>query len=289
MANRSVGESAVAVDVHRLAADHAHAVELGSSGKHKDAASFFAKTLEGCREVLGEQHDVTLTVAGNLAVTLLLAGRRKDGMALLEANLADRVRVWGDEDPRTLTARDAYAVALRIAGRVDDAVSVSALVTSQRTRVLGAAQPDTLTSRMGLVQARAAAGDIGSASALLIAALADAEQALAEDRREDALKSYNAALGDAERWAVPADVATVAISYGDNLIASADFERASAVIGRVARFADHDFDCALLQARLYHALGQRSTWQTALERARALAGERAIPAALQTPPESHAS
>ena len=126
-------------------------------------------------------------------------------------------------------------------------------------------------------------------SVSLFAALAEAEQAIAEDRHEDALKSYNTALGDAERWAVPADVATVAISYGDNLIASADFERASAVIGRVARFADHDFDCALLQARLYHALGQRSTWQTALERARALAGERAIPAALQTPPESHAS
>jgi len=126
-------------------------------------------------------------------------------------------------------------------------------------------------------------------SVTLFAALADAEQALAEDHREESLKSYTAALGDAERWAVPADLATVAVSYGNSLIASGDFERASAVIGRVARWAEHDFDCALLQARLYHALGQRSTWQSALERARALAGERAIPTALQTPPETHAS
>ncbi len=126
-------------------------------------------------------------------------------------------------------------------------------------------------------------------SVALFAALADAEQAAAEDHREDALKSYNDALGDAERWAVPSDLATVAVSYGNNLIAGADFERASAVIGRVARWADRDFDCALLQARLYHALGQRATWQSALERARALAGERAIPATLQTPPEAHAS
>lgn len=126
-------------------------------------------------------------------------------------------------------------------------------------------------------------------SVTLFAALADAEQAAAEDHREEALKSYNTALGDAERWAVPADLAAVAVSYGNSLIASADFERASAVIGRVARWADRDFDCALLQARLYHALGQRSTWQSALERARALAGERAIPPALQMPPESHAS
>jgi DNA-binding winged helix-turn-helix (wHTH) protein/tetratricopeptide (TPR) repeat protein len=126
-------------------------------------------------------------------------------------------------------------------------------------------------------------------SVTLFAALADAEQAAAEDRRDESLKSYTAALGDAEQWAVPADLATVAVSYGNSLIASGDFERASAVIGRVARWADRDFDCALLQARLYHALGQRSTWQTALVRARALAGERAIPTALQTPPETHAS
>ena len=56
------------------------------------------------------------------------------------------------------------------------------------------------------------------------------------------------------------------------------------MIGRVARWADRDFDCALLQAGLYHALGQRATWQTALARARSLAGERTIPASLQNPP-----
>jgi DNA-binding winged helix-turn-helix (wHTH) protein/tetratricopeptide (TPR) repeat protein len=126
-------------------------------------------------------------------------------------------------------------------------------------------------------------------SVTLFAALAEAEQAAAEDHRDDAAKRYDTALGDAERWAVPADLAAVAVSYGNSLIAGADFERASAVIGRVARWADRDFDCALLQARLYHALGQRATWQSALERARALAGERAIPPALQNPPESHAS
>jgi Flp pilus assembly protein TadD len=121
-------------------------------------------------------------------------------------------------------------------------------------------------------------------SVTLFAALAAAEQARAEGRRQDQYRSYSLALTDAERWAVPADLATVAVSYGESLIADADFERASAVIGRVARWADRDFDCALLQAGLYHALGQRTTWQTALARARSLAGERAIPAALQDPP-----
>jgi tetratricopeptide (TPR) repeat protein len=117
------------------------------------------------------------------------------------------------------------------------------------------------------------------------AALAAAEEAEAEKHFDDAYRSYDTALDDAERWAVPADLAAVAISYGTSLITRSDFERASAVIGRVARWADRDFDCALLQARLYHALGQRATWQSALDRARALAGERAIPASLQAPPQ----
>jgi DNA-binding winged helix-turn-helix (wHTH) protein/tetratricopeptide (TPR) repeat protein len=125
-------------------------------------------------------------------------------------------------------------------------------------------------------------------SVTLFAALASAEQAAAERRREDAYKSYDTALGDAERWAVPADLAAVAISYAGSLIADSELERASAVTGRVARWAERDFDCALLQARLYHALGQPATWQTALGRARALAGERLIPALLTSPPAAPA-
>jgi hypothetical protein len=118
----------------------------------------------------------------------------------------------------------------------------------------------------------------------LFAALAAAEQARAEGRSQEEARSYALALADAERWAVPADLAAVAVSYARSLIAESDFERASAVTGRVARGADRDFDCAQLQARLYNALGPRSTRQIALPRARALAGERPIPRALLDPP-----
>jgi hypothetical protein len=184
--------------------------------------------------------------------------------ALNDASAAVARLPTTDEARERARAWLTWSRALRVAGRTAEA----------RTQV-------TLLSRWASTHA-------AMPSVTLFAALADAEQDIAEDRREEALKSYNTALADAERWAVPADLAAVAISYGDSLIANADFERASAVIGRVARWADQDFDCALLQARLYHALGQRSTWQSALERARALAGERAIPAALQAPP-AHAS
>lgn len=109
------------------------------------------------------------------------------------------------------------------------------------------------------------------------ARLADAELARAAQRRDDAYRSYSAAFADAERWAVPRDLAVVVSSYGTSLIADRELDRASEVVGRVARWAEQDYDCALLQARLYEALHQTDAWRAALARVRALAGERAVP------------
>lgn len=76
-------------------------------------------------------------------------------------------------------------------------------------------------------------------------------------------------------------LAEVAIAYGNFLIGDGRLDAAAVVAGRVARAAEQDFDCALLQVRLYRALGRDKPWQAALGHARALAGERPIPEALQ--------
>ena len=108
----------------------------------------------------------------------------------------------------------------------------------------------------------------------LFAQLAEAETALADGRRDEARAAFDAALSDAERWTVPRDLATVVSAYGDALLADRELDRASAVVGRVARWADQDFDCALMQARLFGALGQTEAARAVEARARALAGER---------------
>ncbi|WP_165371598.1 winged helix-turn-helix domain-containing protein [Pseudolysobacter antarcticus] len=117
----------------------------------------------------------------------------------------------------------------------------------------------------------------------LYAALARAEHARDLHRADEAYQEYAAALDDAARWGVPADLAAVVVSYGNALIADGKLDQASEVIGRVARWADHDFDCALLQARLYNALGQHGSAETAMARARSLAGERVVPALPSAP------
>ncbi|WP_300618670.1 winged helix-turn-helix domain-containing protein [Dokdonella sp.] len=121
------------------------------------------------------------------------------------------------------------------------------------------------------------------ARARLLSTLASAEQAWIEQRRDDAGRLYTDALGQAERRAVPEDTADVVTSWGNALISDKDLDRASAVVGRAARWSTQDFGCALLQARLYRALGETDAWHAALDRARALAGERPLPATVSAP------
>ncbi|MFC4820513.1 winged helix-turn-helix domain-containing protein [Dokdonella ginsengisoli] len=122
-------------------------------------------------------------------------------------------------------------------------------------------------------------------AAALVAALAEAEQRWAERRLDEARDAYEKTLRLAEQQAVPGDIAEVVISYGSSLITDGEVQRAAAVVGQVARWADRDFGCALLQVRLYRALGHEDAWRAALKQARALAGERSIPANLTAPPE----
>ncbi|GAA0712470.1 transcriptional regulator [Dokdonella soli] len=124
------------------------------------------------------------------------------------------------------------------------------------------------------------------AAAPVYASLADAE--LRRATRNDATTSYEHALRASETAGVPADMAAVAASWGHALIDTGDLERASAIVGRVARWAGADFTCSILQTRLYRALGQEEAWRDALQRTRGLAGERPIPAALLRPPSRSA-
>jgi DNA-binding winged helix-turn-helix (wHTH) protein/tetratricopeptide (TPR) repeat protein len=98
--------------------------------------------------------------------------------------------------------------------------------------------------------------------------------------------AYERALAMAEARGQPYDVGSVSASFGPWLIAHGDLHEAGEVIGRVAPWAGHDYDAALLQVRLFHALGQPGAWKKAIAEARALAGERTIPADVRDAPRA---
>jgi DNA-binding winged helix-turn-helix (wHTH) protein/tetratricopeptide (TPR) repeat protein len=128
------------------------------------------------------------------------------------------------------------------------------------------------------------AGAAGRAGVLALARLAQAELLAAREGSPAAGPAFLDARRIAEQAGVPKDIATATIAGARVLIAAGELPRAAEAAGQLARWADRDFDCALLQVHLYHALGQREAWDTSLARARALAGERRIAADLQREP-----
>lgn len=124
----------------------------------------------------------------------------------------------------------------------------------------------------------------GAADAKLYAGLAVAELDWAQNRRDAARSRYAGLLDRAEHSGIALDLALVVQSYGGALIEAGDHQAAAPIIARVARWADADFGCALLQVWAYWSQGDLPAWQQALEKARGLAGERPIAPLLTQPP-----
>ncbi|MEZ0469193.1 winged helix-turn-helix domain-containing protein [Luteimonas salinilitoris] len=116
--------------------------------------------------------------------------------------------------------------------------------------------------------------------------LLEALAARAQGRDDDAERSYRAAVAQAEQDGVPGDIAQAVLAYAPWLIERGDLAEATALVGRVAPWTRRDFDLALLQARLFHALGQTESLEAALQDAQRLAGERRIPETLREPPDA---
>ena len=122
-------------------------------------------------------------------------------------------------------------------------------------------------------------------AAALYAGLASAELDWAQNRREPARQRYAELLDQADQAGVALDLALVVQSYGGALLDAGDSAAAAPVVARVARWADADFGCALLQVWAYWAQGDLTAWQQALQKARGLAGERPIAPILTQPPQ----
>jgi hypothetical protein len=110
---------------------------------------------------------------------------------------------------------------------------------------------------LGRAVARRAAGDVAGADAL-----------------------YAQALSLAERRGIPFEISDAVAAYTPWLIERGRLAVAGSLVGRVGPWADRDYECALLQVQLYHALGHRDLWMAALDTARRMAGERSVPVAL---------
>lgn len=117
--------------------------------------------------------------------------------------------------------------------------------------------------------------------------LAQAELAIALGKTQDAEQEYAAARSEMGDAILPAQQIELLASQLPFLLAQGHLDRARARVGRLPPSADQLYDGAVLKLRLHHATGNLDSWKLALEKARALAGQRTIPIDLLVAPQTN--
>ncbi len=146
------------------------------------------------------------------------------------------------------------------------------------------ARGDVGAARQAADAAQAWARGVGTPASQVYAALAEAVVRGAESEEADASAAFVDAARRAAAERVPFDMLRVAEAEVDWHLTRNDLGGAMLAAARVADAARVEFDAALLQLRVRHAVGQVEPWSAALVRARALAGEREVPAGLTVAP-----
>lgn len=210
-----------------------------------------------------------------------LKPRRLDALALRAARAAQQ----GDMEQAARAASEVVAGMPR-----NDAVGAVAVAETWRALIRAELTLGRLASAAGAVAELRAWAERGTTAApRVFAALARAELAAAESRTDDARDAFEQALALADTGHTPKRLLEVAEAYVPWLLADGpgrDPERAGVVTDQITLYAGHDYQAALLQLRLYHALGSHAAWRAALGRVTALAGERRIPPELLSAPDS---
>lgn len=222
----------------------------------------------------------------NRAQVLMYAGRYRDAAALLADPENDTVQ---SQVKRARTATLRAELAWR-QGRWQDAATLASTALAawpaqggERAREPVALIQQRALLALGRIDAvRELALRLPAAGALpadaVFRELGRAEWRVALRDIDGALAAYRAALAAAENGGIPASIAEVAASAVPVMIAHGRLDEARALAGRVAPWAAHDFDSALVQLRVLRAGSAPAA--EALEQVRALAGEREIPEAL---------
>ena len=304
----ATSRQAALYDVDAELRNHANAVEAHLGLLDPQAALALDVQL---RDLLPQTANTRTTIHANLARAFLLDanGRCQAADTLLAQALH---ALQSQEMPLQRTnarmfraerfARDGdLAAAARIAQDVID----DALPDHEARQHDGLGRAWLVVTRHRIVQGDLAAAaetaaamnewarEASTASPVIHAALAQAEVAAAEMRRDAAGDAFERALVLADRGHAPLRMLQVAESYvgwllGGTSTDASGAERALVVADRLSPYADRDYGAALLQLRVYLAAGPQSAWRAALARARSLAGERRMPIELLLRSQSHA-
>lgn len=141
-----------------------------------------------------------------------------------------------------------------------------------------AGKPEELKHAVAAMQAWAAKLPDQDEWIAILLLRAQAIEAWSEGRRDQALDQLKLAMSKANELGVPEPMVDVGQTYTQALLAAGKVEEAIAVSGELSTWAQSDWRAAWTQACAYRALGQASSWERYRQKARELAGDRALPA-----------
>jgi hypothetical protein len=227
----------------------AKALVLFSAGSLSDADALLDQ-LDREADVV---EDAFIRARGRALASLVMAARgwHEEAVVMARAVLTEE---FGRRQPEMYVSTSVTCLrSLRRLGRVDEAAAGTVALRSWV-----AAQPNAWRETY--------------------AVLAEAEQAAAQGQGELSSQRFADAYARAEALGVPEDLVEVSEPYVLNLLEDGHVDRASAVVGRIAAWADRDVRVASAQAQLYRAQSRTTAWQRSSERMRQLAGERVLAA-----------
>ncbi|QRV92253.1 kinesin light chain [Ceratobasidium sp. AG-Ba] len=160
------------------------------SGNWKKKERMNRITVDGTKEVLGEEDPSTLSSMNNLALTYQNQGKYREAVALQEQLVDIRKRVSGHDHRSTLIAMSNLAGTHYSLGRYTDAQSLQLHILDTFKRVYGHEDPDTLISMHSLAVTYIAQGRYDEAQALLVQVV-DAKKRVKGDEHPSTLASMD--------------------------------------------------------------------------------------------------
>ncbi|HSS05947.1 MAG TPA: transcriptional regulator [Rhodanobacteraceae bacterium] len=251
------------------------------------------------RELIAKVADPQRKRAGELTRAEVLAANGR--LAEAEATIAKTAAEAEHANDRTAITR-AHMLSARVARADPHRAAAEAALALKSSTVADDIRERARTLRLR-IRALLESGDPAAARATLTAltTLADSEDAdparktparfyarLAEGDvaaaggTASAGATYATALADADALRIPLDIREAVDAYSTWLVRKGDLAGASAAAERVAGWSARDFDSAVIDLRVQRALGDENLWRSALARALAIAGERTIPAGLDS-------
>ncbi|KAG9098286.1 hypothetical protein FRC07_010668, partial [Ceratobasidium sp. 392] len=177
-----------------LASMERFGIIMYEAGRYEKAKAWRLQVVEGRKQILGENHNQTLSAMGNLATTYSNQGLYKQAETLQVRVLKGRKRDLGDDHPDTLTAMGDLAGTYYNQGLYKQAETLQVQVLEGTKRDLGDDHPSTLVAMGNLALTYSRQGLYKQAETLQVQVLEGRKRVLGDDHPHTLFAMGNLAL-----------------------------------------------------------------------------------------------